>query len=154
MIYNEKTKKYVLWINHLAPALTPLISYPDARLMVATSNTPDGIFELVNEKAHIEISGGGDFNLMIDPNDSELTAYLAYDAWGNNHAIVIEQLTADYLDSLGAAASSGQITPSGNEAPILFERKGIYYLMYGPLCCFCHQGKKGQNHLLIDFIKN
>ena len=78
---------------------------------------------------------------------------IAYDAWGNNHAIVIEQLTEDYLDSLGAAASSGQITPSGNEAPILFERKGIYYLMYGPLCCFCHQGKKGQNNLLIDFMK-
>ena len=77
---------------------------------------------------------------MIDPNDPELTAYLAYDAWGNNHAIVIEQLTEDYIDSLGAEASSGQITPIRNEAPILFERKGVYYLMYGPLCCFCHQG--------------
>ena len=41
---------------------------------------------------------------------------------------------------LGSQASSGQITPSRNEAPILFERKGTYYLMYGPICCFCHQG--------------
>ena len=140
MIFNKKTNTFVLWINHLAPASSPLASYTDARLLVAISETSDGIFQTVNEKANIEITGGGDFNLMIDPNDPELTAYLAYDAWGNNHAIVIEQLTEDYIDSLGAEASSGQITPIRNEAPILFERKGVYYLMYGPLCCFCHQG--------------
>ena len=40
----------------------------------------------------------------------------------------------------GVYHSSGQITPSRNEAPILFERKGTYYLMFGPICCFCHQG--------------
>ena len=40
----------------------------------------------------------------------------------------------------GVYPSSGQITPSRNEAPILFERKGTYYLMFGPICCFCHQG--------------
>ena len=61
----------------------------------------EGIFEMVNPKANIEISGGGDFNLMVDPNDPNEVAYLAYDAWGNNHAIVIERLTDDYTDSLG-----------------------------------------------------
>lgn len=66
--------------------------------------------------------------------------FLAYDAWGNNHAIIIEKLTFDYYDSLGKEASSGQITPSQNEAPILFERKGTYYLFYGHICCFCQQG--------------
>ena len=62
-------------------------------------------------------------------------------------------MTDDYLNSLGAEASSGQITPSRNEAPILFERKGFYYLMYGPLCCFCHQGWKVKGgHLTSYFI--
>lgn len=138
VIFNEMSGQYVLWINHLPPAITPLVSYPDARLMVAISPTPDGLFEVVTEKANIEVSGGGDFNLMIDPKDK--AAYLAYDAWGNGHAIVIEKLTDDYLDSLGSQASSGQITTSQNEAPILFERKGYYYLFYGHICCFCHQG--------------
>ena len=32
-------------------------------------NGPEGIFEMVNPEANIEISGGGDFNLMVDPND-------------------------------------------------------------------------------------
>ena len=67
---------------------------------------PKGIFEMVNPKANIEISGGGDFNLMVDPNDPNQVAYLAYDAWGNNHAIVIERLTDDYTDSLGMGFST------------------------------------------------
>ena len=29
VIYNSITAEYVLWINYLAPALSPLISYPD-----------------------------------------------------------------------------------------------------------------------------
>merc|ERR1712117_452686 len=77
---------------------------------------------------------------MIDPNDEDGTAYIAYDAWGNNHAVLVEQLTPDYHDSLGAAATSGQISPINNEAPILFERRGWYYLLYGHTCCFCEVG--------------
>ena len=140
VIYNKNTEKYVLWINHLAPASSPLASYPDARLLVATAQSPSGPFSVVTEKAAIEISGGGDFNLMVDPNDENNTAYLAYDAWGNNHAVVVEQLTPDYQDSMGPAASSGKISPINNEAPILFERRGWYYLLYGHTCCFCEQG--------------
>ena len=36
---------------------------------------------------------------MVDPIDNQ--AYLAYDAWGNDHAIIIERLTEDYTDSMG-----------------------------------------------------
>ena len=86
--------------------------------MVATSASAVGPFTVVTEKAAIEVSGGGDFNLMVDPNEEDGTAYLAYDAWGNNHALVVEQLTPDYHDSQGAAASSGTISPISNEAPV------------------------------------
>ena len=80
---------------------------------------------------------------MIDTNGPNNTAYLAYDAWGNNHAIIIEMLNKDYTDTI-KEYSSGQITPSGNEAPILFERNGIYYLLFGHICCFCQQGSGAQ----------
>lgn len=76
VLYNSQNDEFVLWVNHLAPALSPLVSYPDARLMVATSKLSNGTFQVMNEKANIEISGGGDFDLMIDPNDEENTAYL------------------------------------------------------------------------------
>ena len=140
VVYNEQTGEWVLWINHLPPALSPLISYPDARLLVATSPSPAGPYTVVTEKANIEISGGGDFGVMVDPNDQNGTAYIAYDAWGNNHAVVVERLTPDYHDSYGAEASSGRISPINNEAPILFERRGWYYLLYGHTCCFCEAG--------------
>ena len=140
VIYNRRTSEYVMWINFLPPADTPLESYPKAVLMVAASNSSRGPFRIVTNKAEIESSGGGDFSLMVDPNDDVDTAYIAYDAWGNNHAIVIEKLTSDYYDSLGGSTSTGTITPTNNEAPILFERKGWYYLLYGHTCCFCEQG--------------
>jgi len=140
VIFNEQKQEYVLWINFLPPDTTPLASYPRAVLMVASSSSPIGPFNIVTNQANIEISGGGDFNLMIDPNDEEESAYIAYDAWGNNHAVVIEKLTPDYYDSLGSSATTGTISPTSNEAPILFERKGWYYLLYGHTCCFCEQG--------------
>ena len=85
VIYNRLTEEYVLWINYLAPAATPLASYPEAMLTIATSNSSSGPFNIVTQKAGIEATGGGDFALMVDPNDEMGSAYIAYDAWGNNH---------------------------------------------------------------------
>ena len=50
VIENKKTGQFVLWINHLAPALTPLVSYPDARLMVATSSSPEGTIHILRQQ--------------------------------------------------------------------------------------------------------
>ena len=61
VIYNEETGQFVLWVNHLAPAATPLESYPDARLMVAVSTSPNGTFEVVNERANVEVRQKFDF---------------------------------------------------------------------------------------------
>jgi len=104
VIYNRENKEYVLWINYLAPASSPLKAYPSAVFIVATSKSAQGPFKKVTTKASIAVSGGGDFTLMVDPNDKNHTAYIAYDAWGNNHSILIEQLTVDYKDSLGILA--------------------------------------------------
>lgn len=74
----------MLWINYLAPAATPLASYPSAVFMVAISKSRFGPFTMVNDKVNLSVSGGGDFTLMVDPNDKP-NAYVAYDAWGNGH---------------------------------------------------------------------
>ena len=29
---------------------------------------------------------------------------------------------------------------AGNEAPVIFERAGWYYLLFGNICCFCATG--------------
>ena len=128
VVYNEKTKLFVLWINYLPPDSTPLSSYPHATFVVATSTVPEGPYTIVSQKANISQTGAGDFTVMVDPKDD--VAYIAYDAWGNNHRVLIEQLNENYTDSLGASTSTGPLSPSSHEAPILFERKGLYYLMY------------------------
>jgi hypothetical protein len=54
--------------------------------------------------------------------------------------VTIEQLASDFYDSLGISTSTGPLSPTNNEAPILFIRNGYYYLLYGHTCCFCPQG--------------
>jgi hypothetical protein len=146
VIFNKKTSEYVLWINYLPPAPTPLKAYPNATFLVATSKTPTGPFIVVNEKASLAVKGGGDLAVFVDPKDG--VGYLAYDAWGTSefgdHQVSIEKLTDDYHDTLGAAASTGPISPKNNEAPIMFERQGLYYLLFGNTCCFCSHGADSQ----------
>jgi beta-xylosidase len=75
---------------------------------------------------------------MVDENGTD--AYIAYNGWFNSHTISIEKLNDTFTDSLGANFNSGLISPPSNEAPILFYRKGWYYLLYGHTCCFCKEG--------------
>ena len=56
-------------------------------------------------------------------------------------SVSIEMLTDDdYTDSVGSSSSSGAVSPSGNEAPIVFLRSSVWYLLCGQPCCFCHEG--------------
>eukprot|EP00929_Paragymnodinium_shiwhaense_P102879 TRINITY_DN66109_c0_g1_i1.p1 TRINITY_DN66109_c0_g1~~TRINITY_DN66109_c0_g1_i1.p1 ORF type:complete len:449 (-),score=17.94 TRINITY_DN66109_c0_g1_i1:72-1418(-) len=148
VIYNALTSEYVLWVNVLRPPAkdsmwpwdTPLNAYRDAGFLVAVSRSPVGPFQVVTEQANVSVRGAGDFTLMVDTGDSAAPAYIAYDAWQNSHTVLIERLTSDYRDSTGAASATGALSPSSNEAPILFERRGYYYLLYGHTCCFCRSG--------------
>ena len=139
VIYNEATALYLLWINHLADAVNPLLAYPDATYVIASSSTPHGPFTVINEHATISQSGAGDFDILVDPKDTS-RAYIAYDAWGNNHRVIVEELNSDFTDVLAKGVPSDFLTPTGNEAPIFFERNGWYYILYGPTCCFCKEG--------------
>ncbi len=119
---------------------TPLRAYPNATYLVATSSSRTGPFRVAREKASVAWSGAGDLTLFADSADPNRMAYVAYDAWSNGHRISIERLTDDYADSVGSSSSSGAVSSSGNEAPIVFLRNSVWYLLYGPTCCFCHEG--------------
>lgn len=150
VIYNALTNLYVLWINYLPPATSPLAAYPKATFLRFVSKTPSGPYMPVqnNTAASVAVSGGGDFTLFFGADSKD--AYIAYDAWGNDHTISIERLTPDFQDSLGSNASSGNISPSGNEAPIVFYRKSTFYLLFGPTCCFCHEGSGSSVYTASD----
>jgi hypothetical protein len=131
VIYNTKTKLYVLWIN----VYDNVVGY-----RVFTSKTPVGPFNEVTEprlavNSDMPAAGlnNGDHDTFIDDDG---TAYLAYTDWRTKGTIVIEKLSADYLTGTGETAKG--ITDGETEAPGLFKRKGIYYVVYSdPNCGYC-----------------
>lgn len=134
VIYNKKTKKYVLWIN----VYDNSVGY-----RVFTSKTPAGPFSEVKEpklavnndmpKAGLN---NGDHDTFVDDDG---TAYIAYTDWRSNGAIVIEKLSDDYLTGSGEHIKS--VTGERTEAPGLFKRKGKYYIIYSdPNCGYCTTG--------------
>ncbi len=131
VIYNQKTKLYVLWIN----VYDNRVGY-----RVFTSKTPVGPFNEVAEP-HLAVNtdmpvaglNNGDHDTFIDDDD---TAYLAFTDWRTKGTIVIEKLSADYLTGTGEFVKG--ITEGETEAPGLFKRKGIYYVVYSdPNCGYC-----------------
>ncbi len=131
VIYNEKTRQYILWIN---------VYDNRVGFRVFTSKSPVGPFTEVAEPL-LAVNGdmpaaglnNGDHDTFVDDDG---TAYLAYTDWRTNGTIVIEKLSTDYLTGTGEHVKS--VTNGKTEAPALFKRKGIYYVTYSdPNCGYC-----------------
>ncbi|MDN3550686.1 family 43 glycosylhydrolase [Mucilaginibacter aquaedulcis] len=131
VIYNQKTRLYVLWIN----VYDNRVGY-----RVFTSKKPVGPFVEVKEptlavNSEMPVAGlnNGDHDTFVDDDG---TAYLAYTDWRTQGSIVIEKLSPDYLTGTGQHVKS--VTDGKTEAPALFKRKGIYYMVYSdPNCGYC-----------------
>jgi len=92
VIYNRKTKLYVLWINVY-----------DNRIgfRVSTSAAPTGPFKevaepslAVNKNSAVAGLNNGDHDTFVDDDGK---GYIAYTDWRTTGTIVIEELSADYL---------------------------------------------------------
>ena len=131
VIFNQRTKQYVLWVN---------VYDNRVGFRVFTSASPLGPFReaaeptlAVNSTAPEAGLNNGDHDTFVDDNG---TAYIAYTDWRSKGAIVIEQLTADYLSGTGRHVAA--VTKEKTEAPGLFKRRGIYYVTYSdPNCGYC-----------------
>jgi hypothetical protein len=131
VIYNKKTGLYVLWIN----AYDNVSGYH-----VFTAQHPTGPFTevaepklAVNASAPAATLNNGDHDTFVDDDG---TAYLAYTDWRTKGTIVIEKLSDDYLTGTGEVAKG--ITKGQTEAPGMFKRNGIYYVVYSdPNCGYC-----------------
>lgn len=118
VVFNAATQKYILWVNHLPDASTPLKAYGDAGYTVAISSSPTGPFTVINTAAALSEGAAGDAEIFVDENGVD--AYIAYNGWYNDHTISIEKLNSEFTDSLGAEYNSGPISPGKNEAPVMF----------------------------------
>lgn len=116
VIYCDATKKYVMWVHKEG-----LRNYTDARVLVATCDTPDGKFTYVSDFRPMG-NESRDITLFKDDDGS---AYL-FSAANNNADLMCYKLTPDYLNVEKVwIALKGQ----SREAPAVFKRNGRYYLI-------------------------
>ena len=137
VVYNGNTHKYVLWYND------------DGRMGVATADRPEGPFTEQSSDVPLKHRDTGDLGLFVDNDGTGYVTY-SYDDGGDykktfpiskepipHHQIVVEQLTADYLGSTGRVT---QPIAGNSEAPTLFRRGDLYYLLFDNTCAICSSG--------------
>ncbi|KAG5154580.1 hypothetical protein AAZX31_05G097900 [Glycine max] len=116
VIYNEKTRKYVMWM-HIDDA-----NYTKAAVGKAISDTPDGAFEyLGSQRPHRYESRD-----MTVFKDEDGVAYLIYSSEENN-VLHIGPLTEDYLNVIPVMRRL--FVGQRREAPPVFKHQGTYYMI-------------------------
>jgi hypothetical protein len=133
VVFNPRTQKYVLWYNW----------YPklwNGQVGVAVSDMPIGPFTVVNPNVlrNREGSRSGDGSLFVDDDGN---GYFVFSAIDDGYAIRVLSLTPDYLGLTGEASA---ILVKGGEAPLMFRRNNLYYVLCGPLCAACPAGSQVQ----------
>lgn len=116
VIYNEKTKKFVMWLH------VDSDNYNKAAAGVAVCDTPTGDFEYLGSM-HPNGQISRDMTLYKDDDGK---AYLLYSSEGNG-TLYISLLTDDYLEHSGTFTRN--FINKYREAPAIFKRNGLYYII-------------------------
>lgn len=116
VLYNEKTRKYVMWMH------IDNVNYTKAHVGVAISDYPAGPFKYLYGKS----PHGFDSRDMTVFKDADGVAYLIYSSIDNTE-LHVGPLTEDYLDV------KNEVRPiligQHREAPALFKHQGTYYMI-------------------------
>jgi F5/8 type C domain-containing protein/glycosyl hydrolase family 43 len=115
VLYNEKTKQYVMWVHKENTR-----DYGEARALIANCTTPDGDFKFVKEFRPFN-NMSRDCTLFKD--DDGKTYFIS--TARENSDLVGYLLTDDYLD---VAEQHMLIKGGRREAPVVFKKNGFYYL--------------------------
>lgn len=118
VIYNSSTGQYVMWMHKENGD-----DYTEARAAVATSSTVDGAYTYRGSFRPLGVHMSRDITLF---QDDDGTAYMA-SAARENADMNVYRLTADYT---GVSALVQTLWPgSYREAPAMFKRNGVYFLL-------------------------
>jgi hypothetical protein len=135
VLFNEKTRKYVMWFFHFRA------KYPDIIVKVAISDTPTGPFEIVSTEktgspeiknakaASAEPRTTGPDGCSQDLNvfqDEDCSAYMVYDDGIRN--IQIDKLADDYLSSNRNGIIVFPADAERHESPAMAKYKGKYFV--------------------------
>jgi hypothetical protein len=115
--YNPQRHNYILWYNWYP-------SYWRGRYGVAESDSPTGPFTIDNIDVAMRYPEPGDHGLLVDDDG---TCYIIYNSIKKDHAISVEKLSRDFMDSTGE--NSG-VFATNCEGASLFKRNGVYYALF------------------------
>lgn len=118
ILYNEKTKKFVMWMKIMGPNN---IQY----MVVATADDIKGPFKIINKKLHPGGMNSGDFDLV---QFEDGRACIVFDRV--HYDMVVIDLTDDYVDTTVnySAHYYRRCPPYVREAPAVFFRNGKGYI--------------------------
>lgn len=117
VIYNESTKKYVMWFHLELKGK----GYSAARAGVAVSDKPEGPYTFLKSfRPNGNMSR--DMGLVVDDDGK---AYHIYSS-RENYDLRIAELTADYLSP---TAKDSLLFSKHREAPAIFKKDNKYYLI-------------------------
>ncbi|WP_197089514.1 family 43 glycosylhydrolase [Bacillus sp. SA1-12] len=155
VIYNEKTKKYVMWMHTDGPSETSNAMYAKAEAGYALSDSPTGPFVYQESNRMDRAPEDAEYNGQPDQpgmardmnlfKDDDGTAYLIYSS-EENMTIYISKLNEEYTDVVGwhrdgkeerdktYKAVYGEdyirVFPGAQrEAPAMFKYAGKYYMI-------------------------
>ena len=109
-------------------------SFESDTYITSTSTSPFGPFgDFQVSNVTDSTWAGGDFHLFIDAADGN-AGYIIWTAMsaqpGFDHKIKIQRLTADFRNAAPNSAPY-MFAEQFNEAPMLIERAGVYYALFG-----------------------
>nr|WP_240657961.1 RICIN domain-containing protein [Streptomyces populi] len=118
VMYNASTGKFVMWMHKENG-----VDYSEARAAVAVSDTVDGAYAYRGSFRPLGRYMSRDITTFVDTDG---TGYMV-SAARENYDLQIYRLTADYT---GVAALVADPWHGGHrEAPALFERGGVYFML-------------------------
>src|SRR5512135_3459603 len=121
VIYRASSKTFLMWYEDRWEGQTGYA--------IAASATPEGPFATIADSVNLHGEGRtGDFYLFVDDDGA---------VYHVRTGIVIERLSADLTAGSGETYS---LPLPVVEAPVMFKRSGIYYLLVGLDCCACVGG--------------
>ncbi|MEO2019657.1 MAG: family 43 glycosylhydrolase [Fuerstiella sp.] len=122
VIYNEKTKKYVMWYRWY-------LHVPASFLMVAVADHPEGPFTVLGPREMGTSNGfASDMNIFKDDDGKAYVIYCDHGEHGvqggsATYTIRIDSLSDDYLDT---NQDGVEVFAKGVEAPAMTKYKGKY----------------------------
>lgn len=116
ILYNDKTKKFVLWMKIMAEC---------QYMTIATADTILGPYQIIDRLTPLDMSSG-DFDLVKDPETGK--AYIYFEKVHTE--LICADLTDDYTNVTGKYSSHFPLKnpPFVREAPAFFRRNGKMYL--------------------------